>query len=249
MPPIIVATCWPSSNSPPGAAATTPVASMPSTRGNVTPCATPRRVCSSERLIPNALTRMSTQPARGSGTARSRIRSASGGPGASSTTARMVALLVWVSAKRAVDDDFVQRALEMRELPIVELSNEQLRDPAGMDGRRLTETGHARLGERHYDAAGVGACCVPADEAFIHQPGDAAGHARPRDERPIRQLCDAQLTVGLRQLSEHVEVGQGQPRLSLQIRIQSAHERGVRPQQRAPGLQPTPARHLVLDEP
>ena len=29
MPPIIVATCWPAANSPPGAAATTPVASMP----------------------------------------------------------------------------------------------------------------------------------------------------------------------------------------------------------------------------
>src|SRR3954470_18590172 len=131
----------------------------------------------------------------------------------------MVALLVWTSAKRAVDDDFVQSALEELELPIVELGNEQLRDPAGMDGRRLTETGHARLGERHYDAAGVGARSVPADEAFIDQPGDATAHARPRDECPVRQLCNAQLTVGVRQLSEHVEVGQGQTRLSLQIRV------------------------------
>src|SRR4051812_43110535 len=177
MPPIIAATCWPSSNSPPGAAATTPVASMPSTRGKVTPCARPSRVWSSERLIPNALTRMSTQPARGSGTASSRISSASGGPGASSTTARMVALLVGASAKGAVDNDFAQSALEELELPIVELGNEQLRDPAGMDGPRLTETGHARLGERHYDAAGVGARSVPADEAFIDQPGDATAHA------------------------------------------------------------------------
>src|SRR6266487_4893909 len=66
---------------------------MPSTRGKVTPWARPSRVCSSERLIPNALTRMSTQPGRGSGTGSSRIRSASGGPGASSTTARMVAVM------------------------------------------------------------------------------------------------------------------------------------------------------------
>src|SRR5215218_757036 len=78
MPPIIEATCWPSTNSPPGGAATTPVASMPSTRGKVTPWARPRRVCSSDRLIPNALTRMSTQPGRGSGTASSRIRSPAG---------------------------------------------------------------------------------------------------------------------------------------------------------------------------
>jgi hypothetical protein len=34
MPSIIAATCWPCSNSAPGAAATTPVASMPSTRGS-----------------------------------------------------------------------------------------------------------------------------------------------------------------------------------------------------------------------
>jgi hypothetical protein len=32
---MIAATCCPSSNSPPGAAATTPVASIPSTRGKV----------------------------------------------------------------------------------------------------------------------------------------------------------------------------------------------------------------------
>src|SRR5215211_4554261 len=93
MPPIIAATCWPFSNSPPGATATTPVASMPSTRGKVTPFARPRRVCSSERLIPNAWTWMSTQPGRGSGTASLPIRSAAGGPGASSTTARMVAVM------------------------------------------------------------------------------------------------------------------------------------------------------------
>jgi hypothetical protein len=55
--------------------------------------------------------------------------------------------------------------------------------------------------------------------------------------------------VGLRQLSEHVEVGQGQACLSFEIRIESAHERGVGSQHRAPGLQPTAARHLILYEP
>jgi hypothetical protein len=64
---------------------------MPGTRGNVTPSARPRRVCSSERLSPNAVTRISTQPGCGVGTGMSRIRRASGGPGASRTTARMVA--------------------------------------------------------------------------------------------------------------------------------------------------------------
>src|SRR4051794_1861311 len=93
MPPIMATTCWPSANSPAGADATTPVASMPSTRGKVMPWARPNRVCSSERLIPNALTRMSTQPGRGSGTGSSWIRSTWGGPGASSTTARIVTVM------------------------------------------------------------------------------------------------------------------------------------------------------------
>src|SRR5438552_15009456 len=39
-----------------------------------------------------------------------------------------------VSAKGAVDNDFVQSALEKRELLVIELGNEQLRDPSGMDG-------------------------------------------------------------------------------------------------------------------
>ena len=52
-------------NSPPGQSATIPVASIPSTRGNVTPSARPRRVCSSDRFSPNALTSISTHPGFG----------------------------------------------------------------------------------------------------------------------------------------------------------------------------------------
>src|SRR5437899_5773416 len=183
MPPIIAATCWPSSNSPSGAAATMPVASMPSTRGKVTPCARPRRVCSSERLIPNALTRMSTQPERGSGTGSSRIRSASGGPGASSTTARMVAVTSLLlgrsrlSAKRAVDGDLVQSVLESGELLIVELRDEQFRDPAQVDRSGLGEARHAGVGQRDDDTACVRIGVGSPDEAFLDQPGDTAGHA------------------------------------------------------------------------
>jgi len=54
---------------------------------------------------------------------------------------------------------------------------------------------------------------------------------------------------GLRELRQHVEVGQSQTRLSFEIRVESAHERGVGPQQRAPGLEPTAARDLVRHEP
>src|SRR6266581_5470641 len=90
MPPIMAATCWPTGNSPPGHWATTPAASIPGTRGNVTPDASPSRVCSSDRLRPNALTLISTHPAAGVETGSSRIVRASGGPGASRMIARIV---------------------------------------------------------------------------------------------------------------------------------------------------------------
>src|SRR5215211_6399884 len=170
MPPIIAATCWPFSNSPPGATATTPVASMPSTRGKVTPCARPRRVCSSERLSPNALTRMSTHPGRGSGTGSSRIRSAAGGPGASSTTARMVAVispLRWLSAKRTFEADLVQSALEGGELLVIEFCDEQLGDAAHMNRSGLGEAGHAGVGQRDHDATPVGAGGTSTNETLI----------------------------------------------------------------------------------
>src|SRR3954447_11924304 len=84
-------TCSPTASSPPGQAATTPVASMPGTRGKLTSgSARPSRVFSSERFRPKALTSMRTQPGSGRGTGRSRTTSASGGAGtASRTTARM----------------------------------------------------------------------------------------------------------------------------------------------------------------
>jgi hypothetical protein len=66
-----------------------------------------------------------------------------------------------------------------------------------MHRRRLSETG---------DASSVSATTTPrasalalsAYEAFIDQPSDATAHTRARHERPVRQLCDAQLTVALR---------------------------------------------------
>ena len=72
MPPINAATCWPRANSPPGASATIPVASMPGPRGKVTPSARPSLVGSSERLSPNASTLIKTWPGCGVGIGRSR---------------------------------------------------------------------------------------------------------------------------------------------------------------------------------
>src|SRR2546428_9537620 len=71
-------------------ASTTPTHSMPSTRGKVTPSARPRRVCSSDRLRPNASTLMRTHPDSGSGSGSWRICRFSTRPGALSTTALML---------------------------------------------------------------------------------------------------------------------------------------------------------------
>src|SRR5882724_1899279 len=135
MPPIIVATWWPTGNSPPGHWATTPVASMPRTRGNVTPDARPWRVCNSDRFSPNALTSISTQPTTGVGTGSWRIVSASGGPGASRTIARMVSVIQssWALtlgsgrealrpglSRQEVSTDLVDAGLELAEIAHLE---------------------------------------------------------------------------------------------------------------------------------
>ncbi len=82
-----------------------------------------------------------------------------------------------LSAKGAVDADFVQGPLENGEFLIIEVSDEQLRDPAQVD-RRLAHAGDAGVGQRNHDATCV---CVGFDstnEAFLNQPGDAPGYAR-----------------------------------------------------------------------
>src|SRR5262249_30965169 len=102
MPPIIAATCWPGRRSLSGAASTMPTASIPSTRGKVTPSARPRRECSSERFQPNALSAIRTQPGPGSGTGKSLISRFSSGPGSRNTTARIVFAISISSTQKAL---------------------------------------------------------------------------------------------------------------------------------------------------
>ena len=52
----------------------------------------------------------------------------------------------WLSAERAVDGDFVESGLENGELLIVELREEQFRDPAQVDGSGLGQARHAGVG-------------------------------------------------------------------------------------------------------
>src|SRR5207302_8494552 len=82
----------------------------------------------------------------------------------------------WLSAERAVDGDLVESGLEEGELLIVELREEQFRDPAQVDGSGLGEARYAGVGQRDDDAACVCIGVGSPDEAFIDQPGDTAGH-------------------------------------------------------------------------
>ena len=72
-----------------------------------------------------------------------------------------------VSAKRAVDGDLVQGALENRELLIIEARQEILRDPAGVGRHALGQPCDAGIGEGNHDAPSVGAGVRSTNEAFI----------------------------------------------------------------------------------
>src|SRR3954454_1170826 len=95
MSPISAATVVPggTAGASPCTASTTPTSSMPRIRGNVTALpAYPLSVLYSDRLSPNASTRTSAQPGRGSGRGTSQTTSPSGPSGRSATTARICAI-------------------------------------------------------------------------------------------------------------------------------------------------------------
>src|SRR5437763_9761927 len=92
------------------------------------------------------------------------------------------------SAERAIDTDLVQGPLEDGELLIVELCEEQLRDPAQVNRSSLGEARYARVGQGDDDTASVRIGVGSPDEAFLDQPGHTPGHARLRDERSGREV-------------------------------------------------------------
>ncbi len=135
------------------------------------------------------------------------------------------------SPKRAIDADLVHDALEDSQLLLIESRDKEIGDPAQVDRRRVGQAGHARIGQYDYDTTSVCIGVGSTNEAFVNQPRDTASHARPRDERPGREVGHAQLATRERQLSEHVEIGQSQAGLLFEIRVELAHERGVCSQQ------------------
>src|SRR5262245_1835615 len=89
-PPINEATLAPTGNSPPGQDFTSPTHSMPITFA--ASAHSPRRMCSSAWLMPNALMSMTTWPAMGSGSGMSSYTRLSSPPNFSSTIARIAFL-------------------------------------------------------------------------------------------------------------------------------------------------------------
>src|SRR5262245_9899787 len=89
-PPISAATLAPTGNSPPGQDFTNPTHSMPITFA--ASAHSPRRMCISAWLMPNALTSMTTCPAIGSGSGISWYTRLSSPPNFSSTIARITLL-------------------------------------------------------------------------------------------------------------------------------------------------------------
>src|SRR2546422_10211678 len=69
-------------------------------------------------------------------------------------------------AKLAVDGDLVESILEDGEFLLVELRDEQFRDPAQVDGSSLGEARHAGVGQRDDDTASVSIGVGSSDEAF-----------------------------------------------------------------------------------
>src|SRR2546429_9810218 len=87
------------------------------------------------------------------------------------------------SAESALDRDLVESLLEDGELVIVELREEQVRDPAQVDRSSLGEARYAGVGECDDDTTSVSIGVGSPDEAFFDQPGHTPGHAGLRDER------------------------------------------------------------------
>src|SRR2546427_13135240 len=109
-------------------------------------------------------------------------------------------------------------------LSLIESRYKEIGDPAQMDRRGLSQTGHARIGQYDHDTTSVRIGVGSTNEAFVNQPRDTASHARPRNERLGREVGHAELAARERQLCEHVESGQGHADLLFEIRLELAHE-------------------------
>ena len=83
------------------------------------------------------------------------------------------------SAERAVQGDLLQGALEDLEFIGLESAHEMPGDPAHVDRHGLGQARDPGIRQGNHDASGIGIGVGPPNQAFVDQPGDTAGHARP----------------------------------------------------------------------
>src|ERR1700722_3848460 len=131
-PPMSAATLAPTGNSPPGQNFTMPTHSMPLT--GAASAHSPRRICSSAWLMPNALTAMTTWPALGSGFGISLYTRLSRPPNFSKTIARMTVLQTTGGASAGEESaDCVRNLPDMglqREMSGIEEADDRVREIA-----------------------------------------------------------------------------------------------------------------------
>src|SRR5438309_11397942 len=150
----------------------------------------------------------------------------------------------WKLAKGAVEGDLGEGALENGELLVVQLREESFRNSAHVDRRCDGQPVQPGLCQLDHDTATVGIGVGTTHQTFVNEPADAPSHAGARDEGTVRQLCPPQRASSDGQLSQDVEVGQGQTGLAFEIGLELAQKRRMGPEQRIPRLQAAPARHL-----
>ena len=102
--------------------------------------------------------------------------------------------------------------------------------------------------ERDNDAAAVRVAIGASHQAFIHKPINTARHARARAVRLGRKFAHTHLAAGLSKLSQDIEVAQAEPDLIDEVHRQLAHQRGVRADERLPGVHSMLIRDRLGDE-
>ncbi len=118
-----------------------------------------------------------------------------------------------------------------------------------MDGSRLGESGEPGVSQPNNHSTSVGIGIGATDQTLVDEPIDSSGHARAGAVGLGGQLAHAQLTAGVSQLRQDVEIAEGEPDLLHEIGGQLAQKGGVRAQKRLPGVEAMLVRECLGEDP
>src|SRR4051794_15805360 len=127
---------------------------------------------------------------------------------------------------------------EPLELAGLQLVEEPAADAVEVRGPRALERGTPRVGQARERAARVGRARLAPDEAVLLEAVDEPREPAAREQHGIGEVAHAHaLTLGARDVDEHVVRGDGEPVLGLELGVERAHERGMGAQEAAPGVE------------